>query len=491
MLDLRDYIEKCNEFGEVQLIEGADWDNEIGAISQWQVNDPDSPLLLFDKIKGYESGYRVCSNMFRTRRREALALRLPLKTNSGIDLVRAWREKVRQGVTPVPPKIVETGPINENILTGDEIDLYKFPAPKWHEDDGGRYIGTGHLVITRDPEDGRVNLGTYRVQVHDKKTATIYMSPGRHAGIIRRKYWDKGVGCPTVVSIGGDPALFAVSCIELPWKVAEYDYAGWIRGHPVEVIEGSYTGLPIPAAAEIAIEGEMVPPEVDSRSEGPFGEWTGYYASAKRPEPAFRVKGIYYRNNPILMSSPPNLPSRTHYLGVFTRRAADLWTDLEKSIPGITGAYLLDEPLAGKIGVISIKQMYIGHAKQVALTAAGNRSLAYLCKWIIIVDDDIDPSDIREVLWAVCTRSEPDEDIDIIRQCWGSALDSRLHPEKRKKQQLDHSTAIILACKPYSWIREFPKDIKLSPERKKEIESKWGKLFEARNAKVKERLNLV
>jgi UbiD family decarboxylase len=478
MYDLREFLDKCSEMGEVQLIEGVDWDLEIGAIAQWQVQDPNSPLLLFDKIKGYPPGYRICCNMWRTRTREALALGLPLEeTKRGIDLVRAWRDKVKQGVTPIPPKTVKTGPVMENVQTGKEIDLYKFPVPKWHEHDGGRYIGTGHVVITRDPDEEWINLGTYRVQVQDKNTATIYMSPGRHAGIIRRKYWDKGVGCPVVVSVGGDPALFGFSCIELPWKAAEYDYAGWLRGKAVEIVEGPVTGLPIPATAEIALEGELVPPEVDSRREGPFGEWTGYYGSAERMEPAFKIKAVLHRNEPILMSSPPTLPSRTHYLGVWTRRAADVWTDLEKSMPGIKGAYLLDEPLAGKIGVISIKQLYIGHAKQVALAAAGNRSLAYLCKWIIVVDDDIDPSNVSEVLWAVCTRCEPGEDIDIIRQCWGSALDSRLHPEKRKKRELDHSTALILACKPYAWISEFPKDIKLSPEKLSEIESKWATLF--------------
>ncbi len=477
MYDLREYIDKCNELGEVQLIEGADWDLEIGEISQWQVGNPNSPLLLFDKIKGYEPGYRVCSNMFRTRNREALALRLPLGTERGIDLVRAWRDKVKNGISPMPPTTVDTGPIKENIQTGDEIDLYKFPTPKWHEHDGGRYIGTGNMVVTRDPDDGWINCGTYRVQIQDRDTATIYMSPGRHANIVRDKYWAKGSGCPAVVSIGGDPALFAFSNIELPWKSSEYDYAGWLRGKPVEVIKGIATGLPIPAAAEIAIEGEIVPPEVDSRPEGPFGEWTGYYGSAERLEPAFKVKAVLHRDNPILMSSPPTLPSRTHYLGVWTRRAAEVWNELDKGIPGIKGAYLLDEPLAGKIGVISIEQKYIGHAKQVALAAAGNRSLAYMCKWIIIVDDDIDPSNISEVLWALCSRCEPVEDIDFVRQCWGSALDPRLLPEKRKKRQLDHSTALILACKPYSWIDRFPKDIKLSPEKLNGIKGKWGNLF--------------
>jgi len=477
MYELREFIDKCKDIGELQILEDVDWDIEMGAICQWQVTDPNSPLLLFDKIKGYQPGYRVCANMYRTIKREALCLGLPLEAKSGIELVRAWREKIKNGITLIPPVTVNTGPVMENIHTGDDIDLYEFPIPKWHEHDGGRYIGTGHIVITRDPDEGWVNLGTYRVQVHDKHTATIYMSPGRHAGMIRQKYWAKGMGCPVAVSIGGNQALVAFSNIELPWKAPEYDYAGWLIDKPIEVIEGIETGLPIPATAEIVLEGEIVPPEVDSRREGPFGEWPGYYGSAFRLEPAFKVKSILHRNNPILQSSPPTLPSKPHYLGVFTRRAAELWSDLEKTFPGIQGAYLLDEPLAGKMAVISIKQMYIGHAKQVALASAGNRSIAYLCKWVIVVDDDIDPSNIKEVLWAVCSRCEPEEDIDIVRKCWGSALDPRLPPEKREKGQLDHSTAIILACKPYDWINKFPKDIKLTPEGSQEIASKWGKFF--------------
>ncbi len=477
MYPLREFLEKCKEIGEFKLVEGANWDLEIGSISQWQVLDQASPLLLFDKITGYPAGYQVCSNMYRTMNREALCLGLPLGARTGIELVRAWREKFRAGVKPIPPVVVKKGPVMENVHTGANIDLYEFPVPKWHEHDGGRYIGTGHIVVTRDPDDGWVNCGTYRVQVHDRDVATIYMSPGRHAGMTRKKYWEKGKACPAVVSIGGNQAIFAYSNIELPYHEGEYDYAGWLAGKPMEVIEGPVTGLPIPADAEIAIEGEMVLPEVDLRKEGPFGEWPGYYGSASRMEPAFRVKSILHRDSPILQSSPPTLPSKPHYLGVWTRRAAELWADLEATIPGIKGAYLLDEPLAGKMAVVSIKQMYIGHAKQVGLAAAGNRSIAYLCKWVIVVDEDIDPSNIKEVLWAICSRCEPEEDIDIVRKCWGSALDPRMPPEKKEKGQLDHSTAIFLACKPYHWIDRFPRDIKLSPERLKEIEAKWGELF--------------
>lgn len=477
MYELRDFLEKCKEIGELQEVEGADWDLEIGAISQWQVLDPHSPLLLFDRIKGYSPGYRVCSNMYRTVRREALCLGLSIEAKSGLDLVKAWREKIKEGVKPIPPVKVKEGPVMENVFTGDDIDLYRFPVPKWHEHDGGRYIGTGHVVITRDPDTGWVNLGTYRVQVHDRNIATIYMSPGRHGHFMRQKYWAKGQPCPAVVSIGGNQALFAFSNIELSYQLSEYDYAGWVMGKPVEVIDGITTGLPIPASAEIVLEGEMVPPETETRKEGPFGEWTGYYASAPRMEPIFRITSILHRDSPILQSSPPTIPSKPHYLGVWTRRAAELWCSLEETIPGIQSAYLLDEPLAGKMAVISIKQMYTGHAKQVALAAAGNKSIAYLCKWVIVVDEDINPSDIKEVLWAMCSRCDPEEDIDFVRGCWGSSLDARIPVEKKEKGQFEHSTAMILACKPYNWINKFPRDIKLSPERIKEIEDKWGDLF--------------
>ena len=150
---------------------------------------------------------------------------------------------------------------------------------------------------------------------------------------------------------------------------------------------------------------------------------------------------------------------------------------MDKNIPGIRGVYLLDEPLAGHIGVISIKQMYGGHAKQVALASAGSNYLAYLCNWIIIVDDDIDPSNISEVLWALATRGDPVESIDFARGCWGSMLDPNLSTEKKKQGLLTHSTAIVLACKPYHRIDEWPKTYKLTPEQLAEVKNKWGKFF--------------
>ena len=232
---------------------------------------------------------------------------LPLEA-TGVQMVQEWRKKMKGGIKGIPPRKVKTGPVMENVDRGKKVDLYKFPTPKWHELDGGRYIGTGNLVIMKDPDSDWVNLGTYRVQIHDKNTATIYISPGRHADIIRHKYWEKGLSCPVAVVCGSDPLLWTASSNPIPSGVGEYEYTGWLRGRPTDVIDGPVTGLPIPAAAEIVLEGELVPPNKKCRQEGPFGEWPGYYAHGAREEPIIRVKGLYFRNDPIIAGAPPLKP---------------------------------------------------------------------------------------------------------------------------------------------------------------------------------------
>ena len=157
----------------------------------------------------------------------------------------------------------------DNLDEGDTVDLFKFPVPKWHPLDGGRYIGTGDMVITRDPEDGWVNAGTQRVQIDDRNTATIVMSPGRHNEVIRRKYWREGKPCPIAVSCGQAPLLWAASNFAGPWGVSEFDYAGGLAGEPFEVVKGPYTGLPIPARAEIVLEGDLLVAGPGGRRRGP------------------------------------------------------------------------------------------------------------------------------------------------------------------------------------------------------------------------------
>ena len=239
--DLREFIAEVERQGEYQLVKGADWNLEIGAITELAASSSRSPLLVFDEIKGYKAGYQVASNLFTTPKRTALALGLPVEA-CGLEAVRAFKEREKDGVKLVPPVEVKRAPLRENIHTGDEVDLYEFPAPKWHELDGGRYIGTGAMTIIRDPDEGWVNLAAQRIQVHGKNVATIYMAPGRHTAIIRQKYWDRGQNCPVAVACGQDPLLWSAATRRIPWGVAEYDFTGGLRGKPVEITPGPITG---------------------------------------------------------------------------------------------------------------------------------------------------------------------------------------------------------------------------------------------------------
>jgi 4-hydroxy-3-polyprenylbenzoate decarboxylase len=280
MRDLRGLIDHWQANGQLKVVEGADADFDIGALAEVSGAGNEPPALLFDRIKGYPQGYRVLINMFQTQRRTAQALAVD-DTLRGPALVNAIRKRI-EDYKPVPPTPVASGPITEHVVQGKDIDVFMFPAPKLHKDDGGKYIGTQDAVITRDPDGGWVNLGTARVQLQERDVVSVYISPGKQTRLIAEQYWTKKQPCPVAVVCGIEPVLFAAASLGLPWGVSEYDFAGHVRGEPLEVVQGQHTGLPIPARAEIVLEGEMPPPEVDSRPEGPFGEWTGYYASGTR-----------------------------------------------------------------------------------------------------------------------------------------------------------------------------------------------------------------
>ena len=190
----------------------------------------------------------------------------------------------------------------------------------------------------------------------------------------------------------------------------------------------------------------------------------------------FKVKSILHRNDPIICGAPPFAAIETYGAFHLITHAAYLWDELDRQIPGIKGVWMLGQAGPPSMAVVSIKQQYPGHAKQVAALVAGTTGSAYMLKYIIIVDDDIDPSDISEVLWALGLRSDP-ASIDILRDCWGSQTDPFLSPEKRARMDYTHATAIITACKPYYWTKEFPPTIKTSPELLQKVRQKWQHLF--------------
>jgi UbiD family decarboxylase len=469
--DLRDWLEEVEQLGQLQRIDGADWDQEIGALSALNVRRKTSPVFLFDNIKGYPGGYRVVTGS--TANAATVGLTYGLPTNySDAELSRAMAEKVPQWESRLgksTPQVVETGPIMENVLAGNDIDVLKFPTPKWNDLDGGRYIGTGNAVITRDPDTGEVNLGTYRIMIHDKNTVGLHISPGKDGRIHLEKHHARGEACPVAVSVGHHPLMYRIACTTVPFS--EYSFIGAIMGEPVKVIKEEVTGLPIPADSEIVIAG-WSPPGKDKK-EGPFGEFTGYYAGGEREIPIIEVERLYHRNTPIILGSPPHrIRDDSTYHGLVIRSAM-MYNELVKNgIADVRGVWVGAGGM--RLIIVSLKQRYAGHAKRAALIASQSVTGAYIGRYVIVVDEDIDPSNIEEVLWALCTRSDPEKDIDIIRKCWSTALD----PIIRKPTNAFYNTrAIIDACKPYDWIDEFPQSVELSPELESRMKEKWGTIL--------------
>lgn len=475
MQDLRGFLQGVQALGELRTVRQADWNLEIGAITEVSGSEPNPPALLFDEIKDYPPGFRILSNMFQTQSRTALALGLPTHLK-GVALVQSVREMLKS-VSPMPPIFQNDGPIQENIFVGRQASVLRLPAPKLHREDGGRYLGTADAIITADPDIGWVNLGTARVQILDEFRVSLYVSPGKQTRLIAQKYWSQGRCCPVAVVCGIDPVLFAVSGLGLPWGASEYDFAGHIQKGPVKVLKGEVSGLPIPSSAEIVLEGEIPPPEVESEMEGPFGEWTGYYASGTRPAPLIRVKAVYHRNNPILTVLPDfkSYPLSSYLFLVFC--AAGLWNEIEQAgVTDITGVWLAEWGLRFFV-VIALKQRYGGHARQAAHIALGAREGGYLGRFVVLVDDDIDPSNMPDVLWAISTRCDPRSSIEIATNCWSSPIDPRLPPEKRAAGDFTNSRAILDACRPFHWRNEFPKVHSIDPDYRDQIKEKWKEVF--------------
>jgi 4-hydroxy-3-polyprenylbenzoate decarboxylase len=269
---------------------------------------------------------------------------------------------------------------------------------------------------------------------------------------------------------GEDPALFISGFEYLPDGRSEYEFAGSIKGAPIEVLAGPQTGLPLPAHAEIIFEGRLLPMSEATLPEGPFGEFTGYYAAQARPGPVMEVTAIHHRNDPILLGSPPMKPPRFHFGLPF--RAATIWSNLEASgVTDVVGAW---QHVSQLMTVVALRQRYDGHAKRAALVAAAH---SYMARIVVVVDDDVDPSNLADVMWAVATRCEPSENIDILRQAWSSALDPRISPDDKARGVTSHSKAIIDASRPFAWRDKFPPTSALSVEEARVIEAKWAKFL--------------
>jgi UbiD family decarboxylase len=465
--DLREFVARAEEAGELLRVTGAHWDLEMGTLAEIVYHArPEPPAILFDEVPGYPKGMRLLSGATNSSKRLAITLGFPVPEHP-LDVVRAYRDRMKTHC-PIPPKVVSKGPVLENIDRDDAVDLLKFPVPRLHELDGGRYIGTDDLVIMRDPEENWINAATYRSMVQDKNHVGLWISPGKHGRQIREKYYRAGRPCPVLISCGHDPLLFLAGGNELKFGLSEFDYAAGHRGEPYEIVHSEIHGLPMPAHAEIVLEGE-IRPDVTAK-EGPFGEFTGYYASSPSEQPLVHINRVYYRNDPILSIASPMRPPSDFSFSKCVMKSGMIWEEVERAgLSGVKGVWVHEPGGARMFNVIAIKQTYPGHARQAGHLAASCQSGSYLGRFVVVVDEDVDPSDLFDVLWAMCTRCDPGSDIEFIRRAWSGPLDPILD-----KASSTNSRAIIDACRPFERLNDFPPVARASPDLVRQVEEKFA-----------------
>ncbi|MCL4518354.1 MAG: UbiD family decarboxylase [Thaumarchaeota archaeon] len=462
--------------GEIKEVKEADWNLEIGAVTDLNAKSR-GPALLFDNVKGYPKGYRVLTCMLSGPKRLSYVLgSVPTgdhhKLVSDLEGKPAEWEEIAGNYSP---KERSDSPLFENRFTkAEDIDLFKFPTPLWHNGDGGRYIGTGGAVITKDPESGVVNLGTYRVMISDRKTLVAYIADFHHGNLDVRKYLDKGQRCPIALSFGHDPALYLSASLPIPHGLSEYQYAGSIGKKSIDYVIGPITGLAIPANSEIVAEGYIEPN--DLVEEGPFGEYTGYFAEPRTLRPAIRVQAIYHRNDPIILGSLTGKPPFDHSYWRSAVLSAAVKDRLRKAgVSNVVKVWRHEAGCSQFFTVVSIRQQYLGHARQAGFIAAqceeGAKSMG---RFVVVVDEDIDPSDLGEVVWALSTRTDPATCIDFIRRAPSIGLDPMI---RKPTDHYSSSRAVIDACKPFEWISEFPKSVEINEELVAVVKKKWPDLL--------------
>src|SRR6187431_222141 len=475
--DLREWLVRVEEIGElVRVREPVDPDEEMSAVSYLLAKRQPSPAVLFENAKKAERnplGVRLLWNILGpSLKRTALSLEEPADTPT-VELIRRVKEKFK---TRIPPREVgrSEAPIYEHTITGKDIDLTVLPIPRHWPLDGGRYAGTADAVITRDPDNGYLNVGTYRMMVQGKKQAGLYLSPGKDALLHITRSWQKGEPIQVAAAWGIDPLFMLVGSQKFPKDISEYEYAGGVKGEPIPVVRGTATDLLLPANAEIVIEG-IIPPD-SVKPEGPFGEFTGYYGRPEGRAPLVEVTALHYRSNPILTNAlMADYPSceQSGFFAII--RSARIWDDLDKlGVPGIQGVYAHPAGAGGfGMTVISLEQRYAGHAAQALALAAQVPGGAYYTKWIIAVDEDIDPTDMDQVIWAMSSRCNPIDDLDILRNTWSTWLDPTQNPPEKRPYG---SKALINACKEHRYLPVFSKRTALRKEVYNQVAAEWKKL---------------
>lgn len=423
--DLREFIAELEKRGELKRITTeVDANLEITEICR-RTLDKKGPALLFENVKG--SNIPVLANLFGTTGRVASAMGqedLVALRELGKLLAELKQPEPPKGlkdafeklptlkkVLNMPVKLVKKGQCQEVTIEGDDVDLSTLPIQTCWPGDVAPLITWG-LTITKGPLKKRQNLGIYRQQVIGKNKLIMRWLSHRGGALDFKDWCDKNPGqpYPVAVAIGADPATTLAAVTPIPDSLSEYGFAGLLRGKKTKVCTCIGNDLQVPENAEIILEGVIYPDEM--ADEGPYGDHTGYYNEVER-FPVFTVERITHRKNPIYHSTYTGKPiDEPAILGVALNEV--FVPLLQQQYPEITDFYLPPEACSYRMAVVSIKKQYPGHAKRVMMGVWSFLRQFMYTKFVIIVDDDIDVKDWKEVIWAMTTRVDPTRDTTLI-----------------------------------------------------------------------------
>ncbi len=457
---LRDFIARLEGAGRLSRVQAPVSPHLEMTEIQTRLIAEQGPAVLFENVVGEDGGrfdMPVLVNLFGTVERVAWGMnREPAQlreVGETLAFLRqpeppsGWREAVEMlpllnTVRAMKPRTVGDGPVQEVVLTGDDIDLGRLPIQTCWPGEPAPLI-TWPLVVTKGPSRSRIdnyNLGIYRMQVTGRDT-TLMRWLAHRGGAQQHRRWaaEKREPLPAAAVIGADPGTILAAVTPVPDTLSEYQFAGLLRGQKVELVRAKTVPLEVPAEAEIVIEGHVSLD--DYEDEGPYGDHTGYY-NAVEPFPVFTVSAITMRREPIYLSTytgrPPDEPS------ILGEALNEVFIPLLiQQFPEIVDFWLPPEGCSYRIAVVSIRKSYAGHAKRVMMAVWSYLRQFMYTKWVIVVDDDIDARDWNDVMWAVSTRMDPGRDITVVENTPIDYLDfASPEPGLGAKIGLDATTKI-------------------------------------------------
>ena len=475
--DLREFIKKLEKEGElVRVTAEVDPVLEITEIAD-RVGKAGGPALLFERPRG--SKVPVAINLLGSKRRVNLALEvnsledvagriqefLDFQSPKGLfDKIKMLPKLAELGA--MFPRTVKSGACKE-VIRKETFSLLDFPILQCWPQDGGRYI-TWPMVITKNPETGKRNVGCYRMQVFDERTTGMHWQTQKHGAEHFRSLRASGTKRMEVaVAIGGDPATCLAGILPVPPDMDEFMFSGFLRREPVEMVACETVDLEVPANAEIVLEGYVDTGEM--RTEGPFGDHTGFY-SLRGDYPVFHVTCLTHREKPVYMTTvvgPP--PQEDFYIGHAIERI--FLPVMKMQFPEIVDVAMPAEGIFQNLMIVSIRKSYPGHARKV-MNGIWGLGQAMFTKVVIVVDHDVAIQNFREVVWKVLCAIDPERDIQFVL----GPVDTLDHAARRQdfgsKMGIDATKK--WATEGYGG--EWPDEIKMDEETKARVDKMWSKL---------------